>query len=71
MIDVVKAYRVCKEIASKTKPPREIVVEDGTEVTRARPFTLKEQRMIAAHEAIWLEMIYDAFGIEAEDEEVQ
>lgn len=55
-MDVKKVYDVCREIARKTKAPKE-------------GFTPKEERFLHAHQELWLTMIYDAFGVDEEEVE--
>ncbi len=57
-MDIQKVYEVCREIAKKTKPPK-----DG--------FDFKQTKLLYAHQDLWLTMLYDAFGIEEESEEQQ
>lgn len=55
-MDINKVYNVCREIARKTKPPK-----DG--------FEKAQLRILLAHQDLWLTMLYDAFGVETDEDD--
>jgi hypothetical protein len=67
-VDPIKLRNLCREIARKLTPPRERVDNgNGTYSVVGREFTAKENKILAAHTALWYEQMLDAFGVRDEE----